>query len=243
MPEWLLPGRASVHAADIDWLFNLILVITGVVFIAVQATLIAFLIRYRRRAGRRAEYHHGSRNLELVWTGVTAAIVLLLAFLSRDLWLDIKEPGRFPDPGLEVRVVARQFEWNVTYPGADGRLGTADDPVSRNRLHVPVDVPVLLYLESEDVIHSLFVPHFRFKQDAVPGMTIPAWFQATRTGEYVIGCAELCGLGHYRMAGTLIVQTAADFAAWQRQLAAGGPPAMAAEPADGHLSALHHGQH
>jgi cytochrome c oxidase subunit II len=219
MLEWLLPEGASTFAADIDWLFMLILVITGVVFVLVQATLVVFLIRYRRRDGRKAGYTHGSTRLEIAWTAVTAVIVLMLAFLSRELWFDIKDPDRFPPAGLELLVTAKQFEWNITYPGADGVLGTVDDVVSRNRMYVPVGVPVHLMLESEDVIHSFFVPEFRMKQDLVPGMRIPAWFEATRTGEFAIGCAELCGLGHYRMSGTVIVQAAEEFERWQHELA------------------------
>lgn len=215
--NWLLPENASTYAGQIDSLFMLILVITGIVFVLVEIALIVFAIRFRRRDGATAEYSHGNRNLEIIWTSATAVIVLALAFLSRGLWLDLKDPDRFPAPGLEVVVQAKQFEWNATYAGADGVFGTDDDFVSRNRMHVPVGVPILVLLESEDVIHSFFVPEFRFKQDAVPGMRIPAWFEATRTGEFAIGCAELCGLGHYRMRGTVIVQTAEDFADWQQE--------------------------
>jgi cytochrome c oxidase subunit II len=226
MLERLLPASASTFAADIDWLFMLILAITGIVFVLVQVTLIVFIVRYRRRDGRSAEYTHGSNRLEIGWTVATAVIVLTLAFLSRELWFDIKDPDRFPDAGLELLVTGKQFEWNITYPGADGVLGTADDVVSRNRMHVPVGVPVHLALESEDVIHSFFVPEFRVKQDLVPGMRIPAWFEATRTGEFAIGCAELCGLGHYRMSGTVIVQTAEEFARWHQELALTAAPAV-----------------
>jgi cytochrome c oxidase subunit II len=226
MFDRLLPESASTFGADIDWLFMLILAITGVVFVLVQVTLIVFIIRYRRRDGRKAEYTHGNQRLEIVWTAATAVIVLVLAFLSRELWFDIKDPHRFPPAGLELMVTGKQFEWNITYPGADGVLGTADDVVSRNRMHVPVGVPVHLALESEDVIHSFFVPEFRVKQDLVPGMRIPAWFEATRTGEFAIGCAELCGLGHYRMSGTVIVQTAEEFEQWHQELALTAVPAV-----------------
>lgn len=228
MLERLLPENASTFGAEIDWLFMLILVITGIVFVLVQITLVVFLIRYRRRDGRKAAYTHGNQRLEIVWTGATAVIVLALAFLSRDLWFDIKDPDRFPDPGLELVVTGKQFEWNIAYPGADGRIGTDDDVVSRNRMHVPVGVPVHFMLESEDVIHAFFVPEFRVKQDAVPGMQIPAWFEATRTGEFAIGCAELCGLGHYSMSGTVIVQTAEEFAQWHQELALTAAPAVRA---------------
>jgi cytochrome c oxidase subunit II len=234
MLDRLLPESASTFGADIDWLFMLILAITGVVFVLVQVTLIIFIIRYRRRDGRKAEYTHGNQRLEIVWTAATAVVVLLLAFLSRELWFDIKDPRRFPAAGLELLVTAKQFEWNITYPGADGVLGTPDDVVSRNRMHVPVGVPIHLALESEDVIHSFFVAEFRVKQDLVPGMRIPAWFEATRTGQFAIGCAELCGLGHYRMSGTVIVQTAEEFARWHEELALTAAPAvqtvMAPEP-------------
>lgn len=228
MLERLLPENASTFGAEIDWLFMLILVITGIVFVLVQITLVVFLIRYRRRDGRKAAYTHGNQRLEIVWTGATAVIVLALAFLSRDLWFDIKDPDRFPDPGLELVVTGKQFEWNIAYPGADGRIGTDDDVISRNRMHVPVGVPVHFMLESEDVIHAFFVPEFRVKQDAVPGMQIPAWFEATRTGEFAIGCAELCGLGHYSMSGTVIVQTAEEFAQWHQELALTAAPAVRA---------------
>jgi len=102
----------------------------------------------------------------------------------------------------------------VTYPGADGQLGTGDDFTVRNQLHVPVDTPVVVHLSSEDVIHSFFIPAFRVKQDAVPGMHIRVWFKAMETGEYELACAELCGLGHYRMRAAVTVHTADDYQRW-----------------------------
>jgi cytochrome c oxidase subunit II len=228
MLEFWLPEAASSFAGRIDSLFMLILVITTVVFVLVQIALIVFIVRYRGRPDRKAVYTHGNNRLEIAWTAATAVIVLTLAFLSRGLWLDLKDPARFPPAGFEVVVAAKQFEWNVTYPGPDGRLGTDDDFVVRNQLHVPVGVPVHVHLTAEDVIHSFFVPEFRVKQDAVPGMQIPTWFEATRTGEFTIGCAELCGLGHYRMRGTLFVHDAACFERWQAEQLAARPPAPAA---------------
>ncbi|MGH7465053.1 MAG: cytochrome c oxidase subunit II transmembrane domain-containing protein, partial [Longimicrobiales bacterium] len=138
----LLPEALSSFAARIDSLFMLILVITGIVFVLVEIALIAFVIRWRHREGRKAAFIHGNNTLEIAWTAVTAVIVLGLAFLSRGLWLDLKHPDHFPDPALEVVVHASQFEWNVTYPGADGAIGTDDDFVRRNQLHVPVGVPI-----------------------------------------------------------------------------------------------------
>jgi cytochrome c oxidase subunit 2 len=229
---WRLPDTISTFGAEIDRLFYVIVVITGVVFVLVQAALILFLVKYRHREGRRAEYSHGNTRLEIAWTGATAVIVLALGFVSWGLWQRIKNPAYFPEPGLELEITAKQFEWNVKYPGADGQLDTGDDFVVRNQLHVPVGVPVHIRLQAEDVIHSFFVPELRLKQDAVPGMQIPLWFEATVAGDFVIGCAELCGLGHYRMRGSMTVHETADFATWQQsRIAAIGSPSPAADPA------------
>ena len=146
--------------------------------------------------------------------------MIALGAWSWGLWLDIKDPRRFPAADLEIGIHVKQFEWNIQYPGADGRLGTADDFTRRNQLHIPVNAKVRGTLESEDVIHSFYLPNFRLKQDAVPGMKIPIWFEATKTGSYEIACAELCGLAHYRMKGSVTVHTAEAFQAWSAQQAA-----------------------
>jgi cytochrome c oxidase subunit 2 len=153
--------------------------------------------------------------------------------------MDARNPDRFPPSQLDVLVTAKQFEWNVTYPGTDGQLGTADDFTERNQMRVPVDRTVHVTLAAEDVIHSFFLPSLRVKQDAVPGMTIPVWFEATKAGSYVLGCAELCGLGHYRMRGTVHVLAEAEFDSWygEKALAAAPAPddvAVAAASADLH---------
>jgi len=130
----------------------------------------------------------------------------------------VKDPDRFPTPALELEAEAAQFEWNFTYPGVDGRLGTEDDFTVRNQLHVPVNEPVVVHLTSLDVIHSFFVPAFRVKQDAVPGFDRNRlWFEATHTGVYEIACAELCGLGHYRMRGRVFVHTQEDYERWKAE--------------------------
>jgi cytochrome c oxidase subunit 2 len=221
---WRLPETLSTFGADIDRLFYAVVWITGIVFVAVEVTLVVFLVKYRHREGHKAAFVHGNNKLEILWTGATAVIVLVLGLVSWGLWQEIKNPAYFPEPGLELEIAARQFEWNVKYPGADGELGTDDDYVVRNQLHVPVDTPVRITLLAEDVIHSFFVPELRLKQDAVPGMQIPVWFEATRAGDYTIGCAELCGLGHYRMRGAMTVHSADAFQQWrqERQVAAAG---------------------
>jgi cytochrome c oxidase subunit 2 len=134
-----------------------------------------------------------------------------------------------------VRVVAKQFEWHIQYPGPDGMFGrttldlitptnaigldrsdpvAVDDLVTINQLNLPVDTPVLVHLSTQDVIHSFGISSMRVKQDAIPGQEIPVWFVPTTTGNFEINCSQLCGLGHYRMRGFVTIQTEAEFQAW-----------------------------
>lgn len=223
--SWMLPPGSSTFARDIDWLYYLILWITGIAFVAVEVTLIVFLVKYRGRPGGRGHYTHGSTRPEIVWTSVTAAVVVLIGLLSAPAWARIKGRDSIPRDAIPIAITAKQFEWYVTYPGPDGQLDTADDFQLRNQLHVPIDSPVVARLESEDVIHSFFVPAWRIKQDAVPGMQIPVWFQATETGSFELGCAELCGFGHYRMRATVTVHAKTDYARWMA--GSGRPVALA----------------
>jgi len=230
LPFWMqLPEGVSSFSGDIDWLFRLILWITGVIFVIVELLLVFFLIRYRHREGRRALYTHGNNRLEVIWTIVPAVICVVLALLSRRLWADIKQ--RMPEDAMQIEVTAEQFAWNIRYPGPDGKLGTADDIVTLNQLHFPVGKKVVVSLHSKDVIHSFFLPEFRVKQDAVPGMTTKVWFDAARVGNWEIACAELCGLGHYRMKGFLTADSPEDFEKWLAEQAAQNAPASAAPAA------------
>ena len=212
--RWGLPESVSAVGGRIDHLFYVILWITGGVFVLVEATLLVFLIRYRQRPGRKAAYTHGDTRIEIIWTVVPAIIMVWLALTSQQLWSEVRSPGRFPAGAMEVVVTGEQFAWNFRYPGADGRLGTADDDTTLNQLHPPVGQPVIVRLKPKDGIHSFFLPQFRMKQDAVPGMTGRIWLQAAKTGHWEIACAELCGLGHYRMKGFLTVETPEELAQW-----------------------------
>ena len=220
--SWWLPLQGSTFAPQIDGLFLAILIITGLAFVIVEAGLIWFVIKYRGRPGRKAHYTHGSARAEVVWTAIPAVTVVALGLVSNHYWKEIKGRDSIPPDAYPIAIHAKQFEWQVTYPGADGKLGTADDFTVRNQVHVPVGRPIVVILTSEDVIHSFWVPVLRVKQDAVPGMTIRAWFQATVPGEYELGCAELCGMGHYRMRARVFVHSAAEYDAWARQQAQGG---------------------
>ncbi len=219
--SWWLPPAASTFAGDIDFMFTLILWITGIALVIVELGLLWFIVKYRARPGRQAYYTHGSTKAEIIWTTVPAVTVVILGLMSNGLWNKIKGRESVPPEAAPVQITAKQFEWNVSYPGPDGQLGTGDDITVRNQLHLVVDRPVVVHLTSEDVIHSFFIPEFRVKQDAVPGMTIHVWFQPTKTGEYEIGCAELCGQGHYRMRARVFVHTPEEFETWLKQAAEG----------------------
>lgn len=222
-PSWMrLPEQASTYAPDIDGMFHLIMWITGVIFVVVEIVLVVFLVRYRHREGRVATYTHGNNRLEVIWTIVPALICVMLALLSRRIWDHVKE--NMPAEGVEVHVTAEQFAWNFRYPGPDGKFDTADDILTLNQLHFPVGKPVIVTLTSKDVIHSFFLPEFRVKQDAVPGMRTRIWFEGNRVGHWEIACAELCGLGHFRMKGFVTVDTPADYEKWLAEQAASQAP-------------------
>src|SRR5258705_5022217 len=213
MLNWWLPENVTSYGQDIDWLFHLIYAITGVTFILVTVALLAFVVIYRDRPGRRARYTHGNATLEIVWTVIPALILVVLTFLSVPAWSKIKMAAP-PPSDFVVQVTAKQFNWQVTYPGADGKFGTGDDKTLLDEMHVPVNKVVHIHLRSQDVIHSFFVPQFRMKQDAVPGREIVQWFEATKVGKYELPCAELCGFGHSGMRGWIYVQTPDEYAKW-----------------------------
>ncbi len=226
MLNWLgwLPENVSTFGADIDGVIAMIWYLTVAWFFLTFGVGAAFLIRYRRRPGARAAYVPGDPFRQAVWILVPVAVVAVL-----DFWIDVRGAPAWarvklqPPPGaMVIQVTAKQFNWEVRYPGPDGAFGTPDDRVLMDELHVPVGQPVRLELSSRDVIHSFFSPHLRVKQDVVPGRTIPVWFEATRPGEYELPCAELCGFGHSGMKGSLRVHDPDGF---QRWVAEQWPPA------------------
>ncbi len=211
MLRWL-PENVSTYGQEIDSLFYLIYYITGATFILVTVLMVVFLIKYREQPGRRATYSHCNTTLEIIWTIIPAVILIVLAFMSASSWAKIKR--HVPDTDFEIAVMAKQFNWEVSYPGPDGKLGSDDDVKFDNDVHVPVHKPVRLFLTAADVIHSFFIPNLRFKQDVVPGRQIIGWFEATKPGRYELPCAELCGFGHSGMKGWLHVHTPEEYKKW-----------------------------
>ena len=232
--HWWFPENASSYGQEIDNLFLLILYITGIVFVLTEAALLIFLFKYRRRDGVKASYIEGNTKAEIIWTTIPAVICVFLGVFSKPLWSKIKDPAQIPADAVVYDVTAKQFEWRFRYPGPDGRLDSDDDFEKRNELHVIVNKNYEVRLHSEDVIHSFFIPVFRIKQDAVPGLVIRAWFHPIRTGEFEIACAELCGLGHYRMRARVFVHTAEEFARWQATQIAPAPAAAATPDSASH---------
>ena len=219
MLQDLLPTDVSTFGGGVDHVFWLIFWIVGSWFVVAEGVLLYSVIRHRKSAGASAMYLRGSTARQLAWVLIPALVVLCLDLgidrAGASAWDRIKDAP--PGGDVIVRITAKQFNWNFTYPGPDGKFGTADDVTSENDLHVPVGKVVRFELRSEDVIHSFFVPDMRLKQDVVPGRTIPGWFEATRAGTYEIACSELCGFGHYSMHGNVIVQTPAKYASWVRE--------------------------
>lgn len=220
MLQWL-PEDVSTFGGEIDSLFYLIYYITAATFILVTLLMVVFLVIYREQPGRRATYTHGNTTLEIIWTIVPAAILIVLSFMSVSTWATVKRQA--PDSDFELQVTAKQFNWEIVYPGADGKFDTDDDKKFDNDLHVPVNKVVRVHLQSSDVIHSFFLPNLRLKQDAVPGRNILVWFEATKPGKYELPCAELCGFGHSGMKGWLFVHTPEEYTKWAEEHLAAKP--------------------
>jgi cytochrome c oxidase subunit II len=236
--HWWLPPQASTFAPSIDGMFLAIMIITGITFVLVEVGLVWFAIRYRGRPGQKGHYTHGNTRAEVIWTAIPAVTMVILGITSNGLWVKIKGRNSVPADAYPVGVHAKQFEWWITLPGPDGKLGRvadslvsktnptgldpndpagADDIIRRNEFHLPVGRPIVVYLRSEDVIHSFYVPEFRVRQDVVPGMEIKQWFEADKPGTYELGCSQLCGLGHYKMRAQVFAQTQADFDSWLQE--------------------------
>lgn len=207
--------------------------ITGVVFSAVVLFTAYCVWRFRNRPGRVATFDPENRRLELWLTGLTALGVVAMLAPGLVVW---KQFVTVPDDATEVEVFAQQWSWSFRLPGEDGRLGRSDaqfigpdnplgiSPFDRfgkddlvvelDDLHLPVGEPVKMVLRSVDVLHNFYVPEFRAKMDMVPGMVTYFWFTPTRTGEFEILCAELCGTGHSFMRGYVLVDEPTDYREW-----------------------------
>ena len=235
----------------LDNLYYVILGITGAAYVLFQVALGYFIYRYRGdRPGAESSYWHESHKLELTWTIGTAVILIPIVFTGLIYWDRVRGPA--PEDAVTVIAVGAQFQWDFHYPGADGEFGrfdptlyaidnqvgldesdaaAGDDWVLTNQLVLPVDRPARILLRSKDVQHAFFLPNFRVKQDLLPGMNTEVWFTPVKSGSYEVACAELCGLGHYRMRAFLEVMEEADYQQWLAENAPATDVAAAAPAA------------
>jgi len=219
------PKDVSLDGYRIDKVIQYTDLVITIYFGIVILAMLYFVVKYRARPGHKADYDHGNSKKHVMAT----LAVGLLVFFSVDTVIetmsfrDLKEAfWNFPkgENVVRVEVMPQQFAWNFRYPGADGKFNTDDDLIpAQNQMHVPVGKPIVIQIAPWDVIHSFYIPNFRVKQDATPGMVNAMWFQALETGEFEIACAELCGNSHYKMKGYLTVDSQEDYENWLLSLA------------------------
>jgi cytochrome c oxidase subunit 2 len=235
-----VPELAS-DRGSLDTLYYVILTITGAAYIIVQCLFAYYVYKYRHRDDAEGSYWHDSHKMEVTWTLGTAIVLIPIVVTGLLLWDDVKAAPPVTEDAVVIEGVGAQFQWDFRYPGPDGEFGAfrpelyslenymgidesdpaaADDFVRTNQLVIPVDRLVHIRLRSKDVQHAFFLPNFRVKQDLVPGMETSVTFTPTKEGEYEIACAELCGLGHYRMRAFLTVMSGPDYENWLREQAA-----------------------
>jgi len=197
-----MPKAASTVAHEVDFVFQFVFWISVFFFVLIVALMVYFVIRYRVRDGVDAE-KTATHNLglELTWSGIPLVLALVIFYLGFKGFMDISTP---PANAYEVLVTAQKWSWQFTYPN-----GYVDAD-----LHVPVDRPIRLVMQSEDVIHSFYVPAFRIKRDVVPGRYNKTWFEATDPGRYQVFCAEYCGTGHSSMLANVVVHRPGGFETW-----------------------------
>lgn len=232
-----LPPLASKHGGQIDGLINIMHWFMGALFVGWGAFFCYCLVRFRARPGHRAEVAPVKASVSK-YGEIAVAIfeaVILIGF-SIPIWASAKTEIPSTQGAFVVRVVAQQFAWNVHYPGPDGEFGRTspefndeasnpigldpndargkDDFYTINDLTVPLGQNVFVRLTSKDVIHSFFLPVMRVKQDVIPGMEIPVWFEPTEAGRSEVQCAQLCGNNHSIMRGYLTVADGPQFTEW-----------------------------
>jgi len=201
-----LPSGSTL-ASRVDVVFWTLLLASTLLVAVLVALNLTFLIRYRRGSNApRGPLRLSTRKVEAGWIGGTTIVFLGFFAWGASIYLDAERP---PSNAYTIDVVARQWMWDVRHPNGRREFNT---------LHVPLRQPIVLRLASEDVIHSVFVPAFRIKQDVVPGKIVTAWFEATRVGIYHLFCSQFCGTKHAGMTGEVIAQSPDDYAVW---LAAG----------------------
>lgn len=235
--NWWFPAPAALHAAALDRQFVTALWFLGGLFVV--AHILFGVVIFRARSNRPADYSPGDWRFEITWTVLIAALFFWFNISGERIWSQIHAEQPSSD-SVQVEITGIQFQWYFRYPGADSTWGRTnaqkfakpsegnplgldpDDPAGKDdivsaSLVLPVNRDVDLTLRAQDVIHSVFIPAMRFKQDAVPGMEIHAQLRPLQTGTFEIACSQLCGLGHYRMRAAVKVVTEEEFKEWLKK--------------------------
>jgi cytochrome c oxidase subunit 2 len=240
-------GAASSQGKSIDEMMWITIIITGVVFFITQILLFWFAFRYQENDKKKPLYFPHNNKLEIIWTAVPAITLTILVVFGLKYWF--KFTADAPKNAQLIEITGHQFGWEIRYPGKDGMLGKKNykltDPAKNNPLgvdwadaashddvhvtttmHVVVNKPVKLVINSQDVLHDVGLPQFRLKMDAVPGTPTTMWFTPIYTTEemkkktgnpdfvYEIACDQLCGKGHFTMRGVVVVETQKEYNAW-----------------------------
>lgn len=199
----LFPDQASTIAEGVDHLYFFLVGVSVFFSVLIFTLIFIFALAFRRRSEQeRPAAIQGSVALELFWSGVPLVIVMVMFGWGASLYF---QNARSPAGAMELHVVGKQWMWKIQHPEGIREI---------NELHVPIGRPVRLTMTSEDVIHSFYIPAFRIKMDVLPGRYTTAWFEATRTGEYHLFCAEYCGNEHSRMVGKVVVMDPVGYERW-----------------------------
>ena len=207
--DWF-PTDATSSADQIDVLYDVLVIVSVPIFVLVMTIAIYSVIRFRARPGDKSDGApiHGNARLEVIWVVVPTIIVSVLAAYA---WIVLDDVEAKKDNELVVDVYGQQFAWRFNYPQRGG------DPVKSEQLVLPVNRPVYFRIHSDDVIHSFWVPEFRLKSDAVPGITTKVRVTPDKIGTYRVVCTELCGLGHATMRQTVRVVEPGEFDTYIRK--------------------------
>jgi cytochrome c oxidase subunit 2 len=202
-----LPQQSSTAANPVDTLYEVLAVVSCYIFALVVSILLVSVINFRRRHNDLSDGEpiHGNSTLEAVWTAIPALLMVATAIYSGLVLADIEQTKANTQ---EVNITGQQFAWTFDYPAQKFKAG---------ELHLVRGTPYHFKLHAKDVIHSFWVPQFRMKKDAVPGLTTDIRVTPTRYGKYTLICTELCGLGHATMRAPIVVEDQAAFDKWAAQ--------------------------
>ena len=242
--DLFLPVSASSQGVKIDAVRDLTLFFTGIVYVVTQLILVVFVWKYQYKKDRKAYYFPDDNKLELAWTVIPAIVLTVLVVRGLALWFEVFSP--VPDDAVVIEATAQQFRWNIRYPGLDYEFGSRDlqfvsptnelgidwaeeashDDIMAQEIVLPVNRACQVKIHSLDVLHNFYLPHFRMKMDAVPGIPTGFWFTPTITTDsmrvitdnpefnYELACAELCGSAHYNMRKKISIVSEEEYKTW-----------------------------